>query len=281
MRWVVTVGRVPVGGTELVYDHQGAGPPLVLVHGTGTPASTWGGAVGDLAAGGYRVIAYDRRGYGRSTHRPVRDYRVHVADLATLVQHLGTPAHLVGWSSGGSVALALAAQHPQLCRSVVVIEATWHGLRYATSDLVSACTRLKLLQLRGCRREAAAVFFRWVSGLRDGRTGFDALPTADQQTLLANGRIVLAETDPHLFGPLMEHLSTKRLAVAQVPITWLLGAETRTQLFGKLRTQAVRVAPNIQSGLIMGAGHFAHRDAPRQFATSVLRAVTSTYNRNQ
>ena len=94
--------------------------------------------VGDLAAGGHQVIAYDRRGYGRSNHRPVCNYRVHAADLTTLVQHLGAPAHLVGWSSGGSVALALAAQHPQPCRSVVVIEATGHGLRYATQRLCQA-----------------------------------------------------------------------------------------------------------------------------------------------
>ena len=94
----------------LVCDQQGAGPPLVLVHGTGAQASTWDGVVGDLAAGGHRVIAYDRRDYGRSLRRPVCDYRVHVADLATLVQNLGAPAHIVGWSPGGSVALALAIQ---------------------------------------------------------------------------------------------------------------------------------------------------------------------------
>jgi Alpha/beta hydrolase family len=68
----------------------------------GAQASTWAGVVGDLAAGGYQVIAYDRRGYGRSIHRPVRDYRVHVSDLATLVLHLGAPAHIVGWSSGAA-----------------------------------------------------------------------------------------------------------------------------------------------------------------------------------
>lgn len=273
---MVTVGRVPVGATELVYDQQGAGPPLVLVHGTGAQASTWDGVVGDLAAAGHRVIAYDRRGYGRSLHRPVCDYRVHVADLATLVQHLGAPAHIVGWSSGGSVALALAAQHPQLCRSVVVIEAIWHGLRYATSDFVSAYARLKFLQLRGRRREAAAVFFRWVSGLRDGRTGFDALPVADQQVLLANDEVVLVETDPHLFAPTMEHITTTKLAAAQVPITWLLGTDTRSGWFSNLRAHAVRIAPHIQGDQINGAGHFAHQDAPRQFAISVLRAVANS-----
>jgi pimeloyl-ACP methyl ester carboxylesterase len=269
------VGRTLVPGAELVYDEQGAGEPLVLVHGTGAQASTWGGTVGDLAAGGYRVIAYDRRGYGRSIHRPVRDYRVHVADLAAVVEHVGAPAHVLGWSYGGSTALALVSERPDLCRSVVVVEATWHGLRYATGDLFSACGRLKLAQLRGRRRAAAAIFFRWVSGLRDGRNGFDALPAAEQEVLLANGRAVLAETDGHPFGPLMEYMSTKNLAAIRVPITWLLGAETRSELFGKLHARAVRVAPNIRSEHIVGAGHFAHLDAPEEFAATVLHAVTN------
>ena len=65
-------GWIPVEGAELVYDEAGSGQTLVLVHGTGADASTWRRSMTDLAMH-YRVIAYDRRGYGRSTHRPVRD----------------------------------------------------------------------------------------------------------------------------------------------------------------------------------------------------------------
>ncbi|MGH3865290.1 MAG: alpha/beta fold hydrolase [Pseudonocardiaceae bacterium] len=264
-----------VPGGELVYDEQGVGEPLVLVHGTGAQASTWGGVVGDLAAGGYRVIAYDRRGYGRSIHRPVRDYRVHVADLAAVVEHVGAPVHVLGWSSGGSTALALASERPDLCRGVVVVEATWHGLRYATGDFLGVCGRLKLAQLRGHRREAAAIFFRWVSGLRDGRNGFDALPAAEREVLLANGRAVLAELDGHPFGSPIEYISTKKLAAIRVPITWMLATETRTEWFRKLHAKAVQVAPNIRSERIVGAGHFTHLDAPKEFAATVLHAVAN------
>lgn len=270
------MGRILVPGSELVYDEQGAGEPLVLVHGTGAQASTWGGAVGDLAAGGYRVIAYDRRGYGRSIHRPVRDYRVHVADLAVVVEHVGAPAHVLGWSSGGSTALALAVERPELCRGVVVVEAPWHGLRYANGDFLGAYGRIKLAQLRGRRREAAAIFFRWAGGLCDGGNGFDTLPTVEQDVLLGNGRVVLTELAMHLFGSQMEYISTKKLAAIRVPITWALGTETHSKLFLKLHAKAVRVAPNIRSERIVGAGHFAHLDAPKKFAATVLRAVTNT-----
>jgi 2-polyprenyl-6-methoxyphenol hydroxylase-like FAD-dependent oxidoreductase len=43
-----------------------------------------------------------------------------------------------------------------------------------------------------------------------------------------------------------------------------------------LRAHAVRTAPNVRIGQIIGAGHFAHRDAPTEFATSVLRAVANS-----
>ncbi|MBV9140397.1 MAG: alpha/beta hydrolase [Pseudonocardiales bacterium] len=267
------MGRVLVPGAELVYDEQGAGEPLVLVHGTGGQASSWGGALGDLAAGGYRVIAYDRRGYGRSVHPPVRDYRMHVADLAAVLEQVGAPAHVLGWSSGGTTALALASERPELCRGVVVLEPPWHGLRYATGDFLGTWARLKLAQLRGHPREAAAIFFRWVSGLRDGRNGFDALPRAERDVLLANGRAVLAELDGHPFGPVMEHMSTTKLAAVRVPITWLLGTETRSEWFRRLHARAVQVAPNIRSDRIAGAGHFGYLDAPKEFTATVLRAV--------
>lgn len=270
---MATVGRIPVPGAELIYDEQGSGEPLVLVPGTGAQASSWGTAVDDLANAGYRVIAYDPRGRGRSKHPAVRDYRVHVSDLATVIEHLGVRAHLLGWSSGGSTALALAVRRPDLCRSLVIVEAPWHGLRNATPDLLATVGRAKLAELRGRHREGAALFFRWVSGRRDGRNGFDAVPAVEQEALLANSRTVLAELDPHPFGVLMEHVLTTRLASIPVPITWLLGTHTRTELFRRSHASAARRAPRIRTGHISGAGHFAHIDAPKDFALAVLRGM--------
>ncbi|WP_406430251.1 alpha/beta fold hydrolase [Streptomyces sp. NBC_00631] len=69
-------------GVDLACEERGSGEPLLLIHGTGAQAATWGRTVDDLAAAGHRVIAYDRRGYGASAHPPVRDHRRHVADAA-------------------------------------------------------------------------------------------------------------------------------------------------------------------------------------------------------
>ncbi|WP_390898633.1 alpha/beta fold hydrolase [Streptomyces fulvoviolaceus] len=97
-------------GVDLAYEEHGTGEPLLPIHGTGAQAATWGRTTGDLAAAGHRVIAYERRGYGASADPPVRDHRRHVADAVAMPEHVAlAPATVVGWSSGGSIALALTA----------------------------------------------------------------------------------------------------------------------------------------------------------------------------
>ncbi|WP_405845172.1 alpha/beta fold hydrolase [Streptomyces sp. NBC_01518] len=55
-------------GAGLAYEEHGSGEPLLLIHGSGVQAATRGRTTGDLAVAGHRVIAYNRRGYGASTH---------------------------------------------------------------------------------------------------------------------------------------------------------------------------------------------------------------------
>src|SRR4051812_23972281 len=97
---------------DLYYATAGSGTPLLLIHGTQPDADVWGPAFAAFAHE-HRVIAYDRRGFSRSTHAPEPDYRVHAADAAALLEHLdASPATVLGWSWGGLVALELAAQRP-------------------------------------------------------------------------------------------------------------------------------------------------------------------------
>ena len=59
------MGFIKARGSNLYYEENGDGPPILLIPPAGSTASTWGTLVGDLAGAG-RVIAYDRRGYSRS-----------------------------------------------------------------------------------------------------------------------------------------------------------------------------------------------------------------------
>jgi pimeloyl-ACP methyl ester carboxylesterase len=104
-----------VAGTSLHTEERGDGPPLLLVHGAGEDSTMLTGQAEALAAAGYRVITYDRRGTGASGRDawPGNGADQHADDAAALLEALGAaPATVLGVSSGGVVALALAARHP-------------------------------------------------------------------------------------------------------------------------------------------------------------------------
>jgi non-heme chloroperoxidase len=88
---------------ELHFTDQGSGAPVVLIHGWPLSGRSWESQVPVLVEAGYRVITYDRRGFGQSS-QPWEgyDYDTFAADLAALLDHLDvTGATLVGFSMGG------------------------------------------------------------------------------------------------------------------------------------------------------------------------------------
>ncbi|MDB4886597.1 MAG: hypothetical protein JWN79_2035 [Gemmatimonadetes bacterium] len=96
----LTTSTIP---TELFYEDQGAGQPVVLIHGWPLSGRMWEGQVSALLDAGYRTITYDRRGFGQSG-RPVRgyDYDTFASDLNDLISTLALQQTvLVGFSMGG------------------------------------------------------------------------------------------------------------------------------------------------------------------------------------
>lgn len=90
-------------GNSLHYKDMGAGRPVLLVHGWPLTGDMWEYQTLALLEAGYRVITYDRRGFGQSSH-PFGgyDYETLTADLAELIDHLDlTDLTLVGFSMGG------------------------------------------------------------------------------------------------------------------------------------------------------------------------------------
>lgn len=116
---------VSVRDTTLGVDVRGSGRPLLLIHGGGEDASMVAAQAESLADAGFRVVAYDRRGTGRSGREdwPGGGAAQHADDAAALIRELGLgPTTVVGVSSGGVVALALATRHPEVVEHVVAWE---------------------------------------------------------------------------------------------------------------------------------------------------------------
>jgi non-heme chloroperoxidase len=98
----VTVGRENSADIEIHYEDHGTGQPVVLIHGYPLSGRGWDKQVPALLDAGYRVITYDRRGFGQSS-QPVTgyDYDTFAADLNTLLEQLDLrDAVLVGHSMG-------------------------------------------------------------------------------------------------------------------------------------------------------------------------------------
>ena len=99
----VTVGKENSADIELYYEDHGSGKPVVLIHGYPLSGASWEKQVPALLDGGYRVIAYDRRGFGKSS-QPTEGYNydTFAADLQKLIAHLRLEQFsLVGFSMGG------------------------------------------------------------------------------------------------------------------------------------------------------------------------------------
>jgi pimeloyl-ACP methyl ester carboxylesterase len=110
-------------GVRLSYvDTGGRGVPVVFSHAATGSSRVWEYQLPAFTAAGYRVITYDRRGYGRSTPDPGGPQPGTGADdLLGLIDHLGLDRfHLVGTAAGGIVALDFAVSFPHRLRSLVV-----------------------------------------------------------------------------------------------------------------------------------------------------------------
>jgi non-heme chloroperoxidase len=99
----VTVGNENSGDLKIYYEDHGSGKPVVLIHGYPLSGASWERQVPVLLEAGYRVITYDRRGFGKSSQPTVGyDYDTFAEDLHKLITQLKLRDFtLVGFSMGG------------------------------------------------------------------------------------------------------------------------------------------------------------------------------------
>ena len=114
---------IQANGLDIYYEEHGQsqGKPLILIHGGGLTADSWGPYLAAFAER-YRVITPDTRGHGR-TNNPTgtMSYRLLADDVAALVQALGLEKPLIyGYSDGGQVELELGMHYPDLAQSLVI-----------------------------------------------------------------------------------------------------------------------------------------------------------------
>jgi len=111
-------------GVRIHYELEGAGPPLVLMHGFSGNRTSWRGyGFVELLKADYQLILIDARGHGESDkpHEPeAYDHRHLVDDVIAVLDHLTLPTtHYIGYSMGGRIGFGLAKHYPDRLKSLI------------------------------------------------------------------------------------------------------------------------------------------------------------------
>lgn len=116
---------IDLDGLQLCYRTEGSGEPVLLIHGFLGSSLSWRQQMSALATAGCQVLAVDLPGFGDSHQGWEADHsHARYTDICAMflqAQRTG-PTHVIGHSMGGQVALRLAVQNPQLCRTLTVID---------------------------------------------------------------------------------------------------------------------------------------------------------------
>ena len=157
--WTIPPVFKAADGTAYRLDGPEDGPPLVLIHGLGLSSSLWQAHLPALCAR-YRVLNYDLFGHGQSrpAERPL-NLSVFADQIAGLLEEtVMGPAHLVGFSIGGMINRRVAMDHPDLVRSLVILNSP-HDRGAQMQREVEARARQALDQ--GAEATLQAALERW------------------------------------------------------------------------------------------------------------------------
>lgn len=146
--------------TTLYYKDWGAGQPVILLSGWPLTADSWDDQAMVIAGSGYRVIAYDRRGFGRSSQPwSGYDYDTLSDDLAGVIEHTGAQdAVLVGFSMGGGEVARYMTRHA--------------GQSVAKAILVSSVVPGMLKSDHNPEGTDSSVFDAMIKGIQEDRAKF-------------------------------------------------------------------------------------------------------------
>lgn len=233
---------------------------VLLLHGLGANSDSWLLQVPALTASGFRVLAPDLRGFGRS------DYPGHIsvpdmaADVASLLKALQTgPAHAVGISMGGTVALQLALDYPDLVDRLVLVNTFARLQPDRLIGWLYFAWRLLLVQTVGLPSQARLVARR-------------IFPKPEQEALRQELYKQILQADPRAYKGAILALARfnvqHRLSQVRAPTLIVTGDEDTTV---SPRNQAALLnIPGACQVVIHGAGHGVIGDHAAEFNRVLL-----------
>jgi pimeloyl-ACP methyl ester carboxylesterase len=264
-------------GIDLFYIEQGAGVPVVFVHGAWMDLRYWEPQRQAIAAQ-YRFVAYNLRYHGTAAWSDAGQHfsiATHSADLTAFISRLNAgPAHLVGLSSGGWLVTLVALAQPDLVRSLTVLEppidemvADLPAGQPVRNEWIKAFEPIRAAALSGEAVQATKLFFDLANN--QGSGAFDAQPETFRQMVLDNARTVPLQ----LLAPRPPAISRITLTGLKVR-TLVVGGEQSPRYLSLINEQVVGCISGSRLVVVPRATHLMSHQNPSAFNEAFLDFLT-------
>lgn len=258
-------------------EHLGtAGPRVLLLHSSGMSSRQWKHLATRLAPF-FRVTLADQLGHGANPPWPVDkplDWHLDVEALGAVLTSLGEPAHLVGHSYGGLLALALGRAHPHLVRSLALVEPVAFGvLRETGLDLTALAEESMPSQgpVLPATPGAAEAWLTWFVDFWNGPGAFATLAPRMREAFLATASAVHGEVTSLL------HDATPAAEWARLDVpTLLVRGERSPKEAREVCAALAKALPHATLREVPGAGHLSpltHAEVVTGLIEAHLRAA--------
>lgn len=264
-----TSGFAPVNGVNLYYEMTGAGQPLVFIHAGIADRRMWNPQY-ELFARNYKVLRYDRRGYGK-TAMPVGDFS-HRQDLFELLNYLNIEkAHLVGCSYGGRILLEFALEHVDRVGKLVIVGGAPAGFDYKSAPPRQSEALEAALQAGDLERASELEVQIWVDGAL--RTPEEVAP--EIRALVHDMNLIALRNETQELGnDLSVDNTAQRLTELNTPALIIWGDLDRPRVCAAGEFMAQQI-PGAQSYIMSNTAHVPNMEKPAEFNQVVLNFLAS------
>lgn len=245
---------------RLWYTDEGSGVPVLLLHAASGTTDSWVYQVPAFVAAGYRCVAFDRRGWGRSRPNPAEEQSGCAADdLHGLVEHLGLDRfHLVGQAAGAAHAVDYSLMHPDRVRSLLLADGTAGVEEPAYLEYRRRCRPPEIENLPVHLRELSATY------RGDNPQGVERWSEIERQ---ARSQVPLVQSQrTH------HHITFSVLETLRVPTRVIVGDADLSTPPGSVRLYMVHI-PGCEIRLLPEAGHAAFWEQPERWNELALEFV--------
>jgi 3-oxoadipate enol-lactonase len=259
-------GSLDVGGSSLFFEARGDGEVVVLIHDGLFHREVWD-AQWNAFAGQYKVVKYDRRGYGCSAP-PTQTYS-DVEDLEALFGHLNiSRATLIGASAGSNIALEYVLARPETIERLILVGPVVAGLDFTDHFKSRSMACFKPLMEDG---DVGQTMENWLKDPYLIASVNEAARSRARELLTANPQNI---THPFNLSRPFDPPTLHRLGEIRVP-TLIIASDSD---IADVHAHSGAIQAGIQGSkrmIIAGAGHLPYIERPEEFNSIVLEFLAS------